>query len=122
MMALDDVVMTTTVGERMKIACERTVRWIDRNISAHNRKTEQNLYPIVQGGLDFELRKYCVEELIKRDAPGYAIGGLSGGEAKDDFWKIVSFCTDHLPTDKPRYLMGVGYPEDLVVCACLGVD
>ncbi|KAL4444470.1 hypothetical protein ABPG74_016763 [Tetrahymena malaccensis] len=122
MMALDDVVQTTTVGERMKIACERTVRWIDRNIQAHERKDVQNLYPIVQGGLDFDLRKYCLDELIKRDAPGYAIGGLAGGEDKQDFWKIVNYCTDHLPKDKPRYLMGVGYPDDLIVCSCLGVD
>lgn len=55
-------------------------------------------------------------------ANGFAIGGLSGGEAKEDFIKIVSYCTKHLPNNKPRYLMGVGYPEDLIVCACLGVD
>jgi queuine/archaeosine tRNA-ribosyltransferase len=53
---------------------------------------------------------------------GYAIGGLSGGEEKDIFWRIVSLCTDHLPADKPRYCMGVGYAEDLVVCSALGVD
>lgn len=54
--------------------------------------------------------------------PGYAIGGLAGGESKDDFWRIVHLCTDILPKDKPRYLMGVGYPVDLIICACLGVD
>ena len=61
-------------------------------------------------------------EMIKRDCPGYAIGGLSGGESKDEFWRIVSLCTDHLPEWKPRYCMGVGYSEDLVVCSALGVD
>lgn len=61
-------------------------------------------------------------EIIKRNTCGYAIGGLSGGESKDDFWKIVNLCTDELPKDKPRYLMGVGMAEDLVVCAALGVD
>lgn len=121
-MQLDDVVKTTTVGPRMKEACERTIRWIDRNIQAHARKSEQNLYPIVQGGLDFELRKMCLEALIDKDANGYAIGGLAGGEEKSDFWKIVSYCTDLLPQNKPRYLMGVGYPVDLIVCSCLGVD
>jgi queuine tRNA-ribosyltransferase catalytic subunit len=82
----------------------------------------KNLFAIVQGGLDPKLRKKCLEELIKRDLPGYAIGGLSGGEAKDDFWKIVNQCTDELPKNKPRYCMGVGYPVDLVVCVALGVD
>ena len=61
-------------------------------------------------------------ECIKRDLPGYAIGGLSGGEPKDKFWQIVAQCTAKLPKDKPRYLMGVGYPEDIVVCAVLGCD
>ena len=59
---------------------------------------------------------------MKRNVNGYAIGGLAGGEDKQDFWKIVDFCTSNLPNDKPRYLMGVGYPVDLVVCSCLGVD
>jgi tRNA-guanine family transglycosylase len=60
--------------------------------------------------------------MVKRDLPGYAIGGLSGGEEKDQFWRIVTLCTDLLPEDKPRYCMGVGYAEDLVVCSALGVD
>ncbi len=60
--------------------------------------------------------------LIARDLPGYAIGGLSGGESKDMFWRIVDQCTSALPKDKPRYLMGVGYAVDLVVCSALGVD
>lgn len=61
--------------------------------------------------------------MIKREQHlGYAIGGLAGGETKEDFWRTVSHCTQRLPREKPRYLMGVGYPEDLVVAACLGVD
>lgn len=60
--------------------------------------------------------------MIKRDLPGYAIGGLSGGESKDLFWRMVHLSTDHLPADKPRYLMGVGFAVDLVVCSALGVD
>jgi len=60
--------------------------------------------------------------MIDKNSLGYAIGGLSGGESKSDFWKIVSYCTDILPKDKPIYLMGVGYPVDLVLCSCLGVD
>jgi len=60
--------------------------------------------------------------MTTRDVPGFAIGGLSGGESKDEFWRIVALCTELLPRDKPRYLMGVGYAEDLVVCSALGCD
>lgn len=121
-MALDDVISSQTTGERVKEACYRTLRWIDRCNAAHKRKKEQNLFGIVQGGLDKELRKICCKGLTERNLPGYAIGGLSGGEEKDKFWRIVDICTDLLPEDKPRYCMGVGYPEDLVVCVMLGAD
>jgi len=100
----------------------RTIRWLDRCIAAHKNVDKQNLFPIVQGGLNPELRRQCANELIKRDTPGFAIGGLSGGESKDDFWKMVSISTDVLPKNKPRYLMGVGFAEDLVVCCALGCD
>jgi queuine tRNA-ribosyltransferase catalytic subunit len=60
--------------------------------------------------------------LTERDVRGFAIGGLSGGESKDDFWRMVNISTDILPQDKPRYLMGVGFACDLVVCCALGVD
>lgn len=121
-MALDDVVSSTTTGPRVEEACHRTLRWIDRCITAHARPTEQNLFGIVQGGLDFRLRDICCRGLVKKNLPGYAIGGLSGGEEKDIFWKVVNQCTDILPESKPRYCMGVGYPEDLVVCVALGAD
>ena len=70
------------------------------------------------------LRDVCLAGFKIRDgdAPGYAIGGLAGGESKEDFWKVVDHCCRALPDDKPRYLMGVGYPLDLVVCTALGVD
>lgn len=61
-------------------------------------------------------------EIIKRNCRGYAIGGLSGGEDKDDFWRMVTLSTEHLPNDKPRYLMGVGFAIDLVICSALGCD
>lgn len=64
-------------------------RWLDRCIAAHKRPTEQNLFGIVQGGLHSDLRQISLKDLIERDLPGYAIGGLSGGEAKEDFWKTV---------------------------------
>ncbi|KAJ1758421.1 Queuine tRNA-ribosyltransferase catalytic subunit 1 [Coemansia sp. RSA 2523] len=122
MMQLDDVVSSLTTGPRVEEAMWRSLRWLDRGIKAHKRPTEQNLFPIVQGGLDERLRTISAQELTKRESPGYAIGGLSGGEAKGSFWRMVSLSTDILPTNKPRYCMGVGYAEDLVVCSALGVD
>eukprot|EP01027_Heterolobosea_sp_BB2_P015219 GEZU01021798.1.p1 GENE.GEZU01021798.1~~GEZU01021798.1.p1 ORF type:complete len:449 (+),score=91.02 GEZU01021798.1:436-1782(+) len=122
MMALDDVVSSTTTGPRVEEAMHRTLRWIDRCIAAHKNPHKQNLFGIVQGGLDARLRSICVDGLVQRDLPGYAIGGLSGGEEKKDFWRMVDLSTDKLPYNKPRYCMGVGYALDLVVCSALGVD
>ena len=121
-MQLDDVVHTLTSGPRVEEAMYRSIRWLDRCINAHSRKSDQNLFPIIQGGLDLSLREKCIEEMIKRDMPGYAIGGLSGGEDKEQFWRLVKFCTDRLPENKPIYCMGVGYATDLIVCVALGVD
>ncbi|XP_063966531.1 queuine tRNA-ribosyltransferase catalytic subunit 1-like [Lytechinus pictus] len=121
-MQLDDVVHSLTTGPRVEEAMHRSIRWLDRCIKAHGRPHDQNLFAIIQGGLDRDLRIQCVKEMVKRDTPGYAIGGLSGGEAKDKFWRMVSLSTDHLPKNKPRYCMGVGYAVDLVVCCALGVD
>lgn len=125
-MALDDVVSSVTDdGERFQEATARTVRWLDRCMEAHAHPERQNLFGIVQGGLDVSdggLRDQCLDALIARDLPGYAIGGLAGGESKEAFWRVVAKCARRLPEDKPRYLMGVGYPLDLVVCSALGVD
>lgn len=122
MMQLDDVVDVKVTGPRVKEAMHRSIRWLDRCLVGHKRKEHQNLFPIIQGGLDLELRTSCIEEMTKRDVPGFAIGGLSGGEAKDDFWKVVHHCTGLLPRNKPIYVMGVGYALDLVVCCALGAD
>jgi queuine tRNA-ribosyltransferase len=89
-MQLDDVVSSLTTGDRVEEAMWRSIRWLDRCIKAHERPSEQNLFPIIQGGLNPELRKQCCAEMIKRDANGYAIGGLSGGEEKDTFWRMYS--------------------------------
>ena len=123
MMQLDDVVSSTHNDKsRFKEAMHRSVRWLDRCLAAHERPSEQFLFPIIQGGLDEGLRKDCLREMTKRDVHGFAVGGLSGGECKDDFWKMVTVSTDGLPDHKPRYLMGVGYTEDLIVCVALGCD
>ncbi|XP_073994957.1 tRNA-guanine transglycosylase isoform X2 [Rhodnius prolixus] len=121
-MQLDDVVSVLTVGPRVEEAMNRTIRWLDRCISAHGRPEDQNIFPIVQGGLDRNLRIECAKQLTKRPVNGFAIGGLSGGEEKDEFWRIVHLCTELLPKEKPRYCMGVGFAADLVVCVALGVD
>uniref|UniRef100_A0A1X7VA09 Queuine tRNA-ribosyltransferase catalytic subunit 1 n=1 Tax=Amphimedon queenslandica TaxID=400682 RepID=A0A1X7VA09_AMPQE len=121
-MQLDDVVHSLTVGERVEKAMKRSCRWLDRCEKAHSSETRQSLFGIVQGGLDPHLRKESIKELVKLDLPGYAIGGLSGGEKKEEFWRIVALCSDLLPSHKPRYCMGVGYPVDLIVCCALGVD
>ncbi|PFH51506.1 hypothetical protein AMATHDRAFT_74862 [Amanita thiersii Skay4041] len=120
-MQLDDVVSSLTVGPRVSEAMERSVRWLDRCIAQHERagkQSIQNLFAIVQGGLDPELRNRCLDDMIKRrdKVAGYAIGGLSGGEEKG------TICADRLPEDRPRYSMGIGFAEDLLVCVALGVD
>ena len=122
-MQLDDVIATTSPdAARIEEAMHRSVRWLDRCVAAHAKPEAQNLFCIIQGGLDLELRRKCCEEMVARDTPGIAIGGLSGGEAKSEYCKVVSTCTDLLPERKPRYVMGVGYPEDLVVSVALGAD
>lgn len=107
-MQLDDVIVTTSPDlVRMKEAMERSVRWLDRCIKAHKYPERQNLFCIIQGGLDLDLRRQCTVDMVARDTPGIAIGGLSGGEAKDAYCKVVDTCTGLLPEKKPRYVMGV---------------
>ena len=100
----------------------RVVRWLDRCIAAHQRPKEQNLFAIVQGGLDISpggLREQCMQEMVKRNLPGYAIGGLAGGEDKDTFWRVVAHGTAGLPLDRPRYVMGRTSVESGDVCSHL---
>jgi queuine tRNA-ribosyltransferase len=122
-MQLDDVIVTTSPDKaRMREAMERSVRWLDRCIASHQNPSTQNLFCIIQGGLDVEMRRECCKAMLARDTPGIAIGGLSGGEAKPDYCRVVEACTELLPELKPRYIMGIGYPEDLVVSIALGAD
>ncbi|EFX06121.1 queuine tRNA-ribosyltransferase [Grosmannia clavigera kw1407] len=122
-MQLDDVIVTTSPdAARMREAAERSVRWLDRCLAAHQRPADQNLFCIVQGGLDLDLRRTCAAAMVARDTPGIAIGGLSGGEAKSDYCRVVAAVAAVLPPLKPRYVMGIGYPEDLVVSVALGAD
>ena len=90
-MQLDDVIATTSPDHaRIEEAMHRSVRWLDRCIAAHKYPERQNVFCIIQGGLDLELRKECCREMVARDTPGIAIGGLSGGEAKSEYCKVYA--------------------------------
>ena len=108
-------------------ALETTTRWAKRGME-HYRNTEplygfdQLLIPIVQGGTDPELRKRSARELTELDADAYAIGGLAVGETKPELLDTTALMGELLPNDRPRYLMGVGTPADLVRCVARGVD
>lgn len=122
-MQLDDVIATTSPDlARIKEAMHRSVRWLDRCIAAHRKPESQNLFCIIQGGLDLDLRRECCKEMVARNTPGIAIGGLSGGEAKSSYCEVVDTCTDQLPPNKPRYVMGIGFTEDILVSVALGAD
>ncbi len=104
-----------------------TLNWLKRCKEAfYNTDSfhdyEQDLFGIVQGSVFPDLRKYAVEATIDLDLPGYAIGGLSVGEPKELLYSMTEVCTEYLPHEKPRYLMGVGKPKDLLECISLGID
>jgi len=120
-MAFDECVALPCERERMAGAVERTIRWAEQSLEAHKRD-DQWMFGIVQGGTDRELRSYCTEQLLKFDFPGYAIGGLSVGESHDEMIETVSCTAGMLPEAKPRYLMGVGTPRDIVAAVGAGVD
>ena len=106
----------------MKQSVERTIRWAARGKEAHQRPDEQALFGIVQGGPFKDLRKHCLEELQKIDFPGYSIGGLSVGGSKEEMYDMLAYLKEIMPKDKPRYLMGVGSPDDLIVGSMNGID
>ena len=101
---------------------KRTIRWAERGAIAHKCSDKQALFGIVQGGPNKELRKYCLDELEKINFPGYSIGGLSVGESKSDMYKMLEYLKEIMPFNKPRYLMGVGSPDDLIVGSINGID
>ena len=99
----------------------RTTRWAARCKEAHTT-TNQGLFGIIQGGFYKDLRKISADDLIAMDFPGYAIGGISVGEPKDEFLDILRYTTPLMPENKPRYLMGVGTPDYLIEAALAGID
>ncbi len=120
-MAFDECPPHPATFDYGKASLERTVRWLERCLKAKTRD-DQDLFAIVQGGVDLDLRQRSLEATIPFATPGFAIGGLAVGESKEEMYPSVDFATKHLPQNKPRYLMGVGFPEDLVASIALGVD
>ncbi len=100
----------------------RTLSWMERCMKAHTRSEEQALFGIVQGSTYEHLRESCAASLVSLDLPGYAIGGVSVGEGHELLCKITAHSAPLLPENKPRYLMGVGLPEDLVASIGYGID
>lgn len=107
-----------------KEALEITMRWLKRSLDYKNKngRKDQILFGIIQGGFYRELRKKAVEEMVGLDLEGFALGGISVGEPKEMMYEITDYTLDLLPKNKPRYLMGVGAPEDLVIGVSMGID
>jgi len=128
-MAFDDCASYPSPLDRLIAAAGRTLRWATRSLMAHEalgaRRPEEPppaLFGIVQGGTSRWLRREQADLLAALDFPGYAIGGLSVGEPKDMMWDMVEAVVPLLPRGRPRYLMGVGYPEDLIEGVARGID
>jgi queuine tRNA-ribosyltransferase len=120
-MCLDECPPFGTAPDYLRVAVRRTLLWAVRCREAH-RRPDQALFGIVQGGTDLELRGRCAEELAKLDFPGYALGGFSVGETPEQMTAVLGPAADLLPRGKPRYLMGVGRPEDLLAGIAAGID
>jgi len=120
-MVLDHVVALPNDAEVVRDAAERSLRWAGRSQQAQTRG-DQALFGIVQGGLDAKLRVACAEKLAEMDFPGYAVGGLSVGETPAEMYDVLDVTVPAMPADRPRYLMGVGRPEDLLEAIRRGID
>ncbi|MFN0050905.1 MAG: tRNA guanosine(34) transglycosylase Tgt [Planctomycetales bacterium] len=120
-MSLDECPPHDVPWERLQLAVDRTTRWGARCREAQQR-TDQALFGIVQGGTNRRLRERSAEGLLPLDFPGYAVGGLSVGESPDQMYTTLDWTVPLLPRDKPRYLMGVGRPIDLVEGVLRGID
>ena len=128
MMILDDLVGLPATKERLRESINRTTKWAKEAIEFHNqtkqqREVENKIFAIVQGGVDMEFRTASARDLTSLcDFDGYAIGGLAVGEQNSQMYDTIEFTTPLLPRDKPRYLMGVGTPQDIVEAIKRGVD
>ncbi|MFH1414256.1 MAG: tRNA guanosine(34) transglycosylase Tgt [Candidatus Omnitrophota bacterium] len=128
MMQLDECVHYPCAKDQAEIAMKRTIDWAKRSKEAFSSqlsavsKNSQILFAITQGATYEDLRKDCAKRLVDMDFPGYAIGGVSVGEPKNLRYNAVELVADLLPAEKPRYLMGVGLPQDIIEMVELGVD
>ena len=120
-MVLDECPPGDAPKETIRAAVARSIRWAER-CKAHHTRRDQVQFAIVQGGTDVSLRAECAKELVAMDFPGYALGGFSVGEAPELMHAALPECAGLLPEEKPRYLMGVGRPEDLLVGVAAGID
>ena len=128
MMILDDLVALPATQKRIAASINRTTRWAEESITYFREKqregvgVDQNIFAIIQGGTDKAFREKSARELCALDYDGFAIGGLSVGESNKDMYETVAWTTPFMPENKPRYLMGVGTPEDLVENVYRGID
>lgn len=121
-MAFDECAPYPAEYDYVKQSMERTTRWAERCLNAHERKADQALFGIVQGGMYHDLRAQSARDLVSLDFPGYAVGGLSVGEPFPLMYEVLESTVPLLPCNKPRYLMGVGSPDALVEGAIRGID
>lgn len=121
-MAFDECPPYPAEYEYVKQSTERTSRWAERCLKAHGRPGDQALFGIIQGGMHKDLRKMSASDLTSLDFPGYAMGGLSVGEPKPLMYEMLEETIHLLPSNKPRYLMGVGSPDALLDGSIRGVD
>jgi queuine tRNA-ribosyltransferase len=127
LMVLDECLEYPVSHEAARHSMNRTLRWAEQAFTHYRERLETKpaagaLFPIVQGSMFGDLREQCAERLLALDADGYAIGGLSVGEPRPLSHEMAAVSAAHLPKDKPRYVMGVGMPEELIEYVALGVD
>ena len=120
-MSFDECIPFPVSYEYAKASTERTLRWAKRGKDVHKNE-RQSLFGIVQGGEFQDLREFSAKETVKMDFDGYSIGGTSVGEDKETMYKMIDYGIKYLPTDKPRYLMGVGDPIDILEGVKRGID
>ena len=121
-MAFDECPPAHATKEQVREATERSYRWLQRCVKAHQNPQTQALFGIVQGGIHLDLREIAVRQLVELDLPGYAIGGVSVGEAPELIDTTVKHTAPLLPANKPRYLMGVGTYREMVRAIASGID
>ena len=127
MMILDDLVGLPATNERLIDSVRRTTKWAKQSIDHHKKQRQRHdiknkIFAIMQGGIDYEMRKRSAKELVELNFDGYAIGGLAVGESNEEMYECLDYACDFLPDNKPRYLMGVGTPQNLLEGIDRGVD